>query len=324
MTAPPTAAVPPVDPSAQVPVSVVVAVLTYRRTEQLRALLPQLVAQAVELDATGAYDTTVVVVDNDPAADAAAVVAPLAPRVRHVHEETPGIANGRARAVAEAGSADLLVFIDDDEEPRPGWLTALVGTWADRGRPAGVVGRVSPTYAGQTDPWIDAGGFFRRRQHATGTPVTAASSANLLLDLGALRELGLTFDRGLGLRGGEDTLLTETLTRSGRRLLWCAEAEVVDHIPPERMNRRWVLRRAYSHGAVTSRVALGFAGGRATVRLRLAAIAAGRVLAGAGQAVVGRLTGRLGWRARGWRLVYRGAGMLVGTLGRDVTEYRRG
>lgn len=311
-------------PLQDVPVAVVVAVLTYRRTEQLRALLPQLVAQAEELDAAGDYATTVVVVDNDPAADAAAVVAPLAPRVRHVHEETPGIANGRARAVTEAAAADLLVFIDDDEEPRPGWLTALVGTWAERGRPAGVVGRVSPTYAGETDPWIDAGGFFRRRQYATGTPVPAASSANLLLDVHVLRDLGLTFDRSLGLRGGEDTLLTETLTRSGHSLLWCAEAEVIDHIPPERMDRRWVLRRAYSHGAVTTRVALGFAAGGRTLRLRIAVIAAGRVLAGAGQALVGRLTGRLTWQARGWRLVYRGAGMLVGTLGRDVTEYRRG
>ncbi|WP_375426343.1 glycosyltransferase family 2 protein [uncultured Friedmanniella sp.] len=305
------------------PVSVVIGVLTYRRTQQLQSLLPQLVAQAEELDASGRYRTEVVVVDNDPDAGAAAVVASLAPRVRHVHEEVPGIANGRARAVSEAQTADVLVFIDDDEEPRPGWLTSLVGTWAEHGRPAGVVGRVTPTYAGTTDPWIDAGGFFRRRQHPTGTPVAAASSANLLLDLTALREMGLTFDRGLGLRGGEDTLLTESLTRSGRVLVWCAEAEVIDHIPPERMNRRWVLRRAYSHGAVSSRVAVGFAERPGTLRLRLAGLGAGRVVAGLGQAAVGRLMGRLGWRARGWRLAYRGSGMLVGALGRDVTEYRR-
>ncbi|SDR75701.1 Glycosyltransferase, GT2 family [Friedmanniella luteola] len=302
---------------------VVVAVLTFRRAEQLGVLLPQLVAQAEELDADGSWSTTVVVVDNDPARSGEPVAAAHAPRVRYVHEEVPGIAAGRARAVAEAGDADALVFIDDDEEPTPGWLARLVGTWHAEGRPAGVVGRVSPTYAGVSDPWVDAGGFFRRRRHATGTEVAAASSANLLLDLRLLRALGLTFDRGLGLRGGEDTLLTQSLTRAGHRLIWCDEAEVVDHIPPSRMDRRWVLRRAFSHGAVASRIELGFAARVLPVRARLAVGAVARVAAGLLRALLGRLRGDLGQRARGWRLAAKGAGMLVGALGRDVAEYRR-
>ncbi|GAA1851469.1 glycosyltransferase family 2 protein [Microlunatus capsulatus] len=303
--------------------AVVVAVLTFRRADQLAVLLPQLVDQAAGLDAAGPWTTTVVVVDNDAARSAEPVAAAHAPRVRYVHEETPGIAAGRARAVAEAADADVLVFIDDDEEPAPGWLTGLLGTWHAEGRPAGVVGRVSPTYAGVTDPWIEAGGFFKRRRYPTGTEVAAASSANLLLDLRLLRALGLTFDRGLGMRGGEDTLLTRTLTRAGHRLVWCDEAEVVDHIPPARMDRRWVLRRAFSHGAVASRIELGFAGGGVTARLRLAAGALARVAAGLLRALLGRLGGGLGQRARGWRLAAKGAGMLVGALGRDVAEYRR-
>lgn len=302
---------------------VLVAVLTYQRLDQLAALLPQLVDQADRLDASGSYATAVVVVDNDPGQGAAAVVAALAPRVRYAHEATPGIAAGRARAVSEGADADLLVFVDDDERPAPGWLVALVGTWAGRGRPAGVVGRVSPTFDGRMDPWVEAGGFFRRRRHATGTPVAAASSANLLLDLNVLRELDLTFDRRLGMRGGEDTLLTTTLTRFGRSLLWCDEAEVVDLIPPSRMNRRWVLRRAYSHGAVASRIELGFARRRTAVRVRLGVGGAGRVAFGLARAGAGLVTGRLGWRARGWRLAAKGSGMLVGALGRDVVEYTR-
>ena len=303
--------------------TVLVAVLTYRRTDQLRHLLPQLVAQAEQLDGHGAYRTSVVVIDNDPDSSAAPVVEPLTPRVRYVHEATPGIAAGRARAVSEGDGADVLVFVDDDEEPLPGWLTALVSTWADGGRPAGVVGRVSPTYAGETDPWIDAGGFFKRRRYATGTPVGAASSANLLLDLGLLRRLGLTFDRRLGMRGGEDTLLTATLTRAGHQLLWCDEAEVRDHIPPARMDRRWVLRRAFSHGAVLSRVELGLTEHPRRARVILALSSVARVAAGLIRAALGLLTRRLGDRARGWRLAAKGAGMLVGVLGRDRGEYRR-
>ena len=49
--------------------------------------------------------------------------------MRYVHEPAPGISAGRNRALDEAGDADLLSFIDDDEVPRPGWLSALIDTW---------------------------------------------------------------------------------------------------------------------------------------------------------------------------------------------------
>ena len=314
-----------VPPPANDLVSVIVAVLTYRREVQLGLLLPQLVAQAERLDDAGLTRsaTTIVVVDNDASGSARPIAEPWSPRVRYVHELTAGIAAGRARAVREAAGADVVVFIDDDEEPTPEWLAGMVGTWLHHGRPGGVAGRVCPTYAGETDPWIDAGGFFKRRQYATGTPVPAASSANLLLDLGALRDLELNFDERLGLRGGEDTQLTQTLTRSGRQLLWCNEAAVIDHIPPSRMNRRWVLRRAFSHAAVTSRLALHFSGGGPVARAKLGLVGLGRIVAGLGMAAAGVATRRLRFRARGWRLVYRGAGLLFGSLGRDVVEYGR-
>ena len=303
-------------------IDVVVAVLTYRRPDQLRTLLPQLDRQSRELEQAFSCRSTILVVDNDPDGSAASLAATVS-GVRYVHEPIPGIAAGRARAVDEAGGADVVVFIDDDEEPMPGWLANLVRTWIDRGRPAGVAGRIAPTYDGVMDPWIEAGGFFRRRRYATGTVVHAASSANLLLDLGSLRDRGLNFDSRLGLRGGEDTLLTSTLTRNGAPVVWCDEAAVIDHIPPSRMSRRWVLRRAFSHGSVASRTELAFTGGSLQAKGRLAIAAAARIGAGTVAAMAGVAAQRLRWRARGWRLVYKGAGMLAGAVGRDVTEYRR-
>ena len=159
-------------------------------------------------------------------------MAGAGPCVRYVHEDVPGIAAGRARAVDEAGTADLLVFIDDDEVPTPELAGGALATWqslrsAGRRRRQGVA-----DLHGVSDPWIDAGGFFVRPRRTTGSLVAAASSANLLLDLRVLRRLGIGFDRGLGMAGGEDTMVTRQLTDAGERLVWCHEAEVIDVIPP--------------------------------------------------------------------------------------------
>ncbi len=304
-------------------IEVVVAVLSYRRVDHLRQLLPQLIQHCVELAADRSYRASILVIDNDPAGSARPASSTYGPRVRYVLETEAGIAAGRARAVQEAAGADALVFIDDDERPATGWLVHLVSAWVQHDRPAGVVGRVSPTYAGTTDPWIAAGGFFVRPRSATGSSVLAASSANLLLDVALLRRLDLTFDRRLGLRGGEDTLLTRTLTRAGHRLLWCDEAEVIDLIPEERMRRRWVLRRAFSHGIAASRVEVALAARPRATRVRLTAAGLLRVLAGTTRLVLGLVSRRLVDQARGCRLICRGAGLTIGALGLDLAEYRR-
>lgn len=302
---------------------VVVAVLTFQRLESLARLLPQLGGQAIKLDANLPCSTRILVVDNDPTGSARLTVEGSDGRVSYAHEPVPGIAAARARAVEEARNADVVVFIDDDEEPSPGWLVAMVGTWRSHGRPAGVVGRVSAVQPADVDPWITAGGFFTRRSYTTGTRVSAASSANLLLDIACLRRLQLSFDARLGLRGGEDTLLTRSLTERGEELVWCNEAEVIDLVEPSRLNRRWVLKRAYSHGVVASRVDLALSRYPWQTRPRLVIGSTARIAAGLVQAAAGVLTGQLAHRARGWRMIFRGAGRLAGSLGRDVVEYRR-
>ena len=115
-----------------------VAVLTYLRNAYLAELLPALVEQAGP--AAGRARVRILVVDNDPAGGAERTVgeaagaarpdgaAPTdtAPEIVYVHEPEPGIVAGRNRALDESAHEHLLVFIDDDELPRPGWLAALL------------------------------------------------------------------------------------------------------------------------------------------------------------------------------------------------------
>ncbi|WP_460445969.1 glycosyltransferase family 2 protein [Angustibacter aerolatus] len=300
----------------------VIAVLTYRRPDDLAQVLPALVVQA----AATAPRARVLVVDNDPDAGAReAVAAFAADGVEYAHEPQPGIAAARNRALDAAGDAELLVFIDDDERPDDGWLRALVQVQREHGC-AAVVGPVRSEFDGELTPWVAAGRFFDRRRLETGAPVDVAATNNLLLDLRQVRDAGLRFDERFGLSGGSDSLFTRQLVAAGGRMVWCAEAMVTDRVPASRTTRRWVLQRAFRSGNTHTRALVALAGspaGRLRVRLRVVPEGLVRVVGGVVRVVQGVVTRDLGRRVRGVRTICRGAGMVAGTWGIVYSEYAR-
>lgn len=301
---------------------IAIAILTYRRPEELRGLIPELAAQ---VDAAGRV-IDVMVVDNDPEASAREVVASFAGLgVRYVHEPAPGIAHGRNRALDESAGARLLIFIDDDERPCPGWLAAMLATYERTGA-AGVTGPVYPDYDGKPDPWLVAAGIFIRKEYPDGHEMPAAGTGNLLLDLDQVRELGLRFDDRFGMTGGSDTLFTRSLVKAGRRIVYAASAAVFDKVPASRMTRAWGRQRYFRVGNTWSRTSIELADGRverSVLRARLTVLGLARAGYGAMRAGLGLLTGSLDHRARGERAIVRGLGMVTGAWGRAYVEYRR-
>lgn len=314
--------------------TIAVAVLTYRRPEELREGLPLILEQLAQLgaDLGRPVNGRVVVVDNDPAASAEAVVASIrdtaAPPgvLEYVVEPAAGIAAARNRALDEGREAQLLVYIDDDERPRENWLCSLVRTWEHTGA-AAVMGRVISEFDGDLDPWVAAGDFFRRRSMPTGTEITVAAAGNLLLDLRQVREFGVRFDPRLALGAGEDSLFSRQLVARGGRMVWCEESAATDCVPPARMTRRWVLARAWSHGNTESIVDLYLTHGAVRRMLvRASAIGRGllRMIGGAGRYLLGVVTRSRRHQARGLRTAYRGAGIAAGGTGVAYQEYARG
>jgi succinoglycan biosynthesis protein ExoM len=302
--------------------TVLVAMLTYKRPDDLPEATRAVVDQLDDVDA----DASLLVVDNDPEASAMPLAGRYdAGRVRFVHEPEPGIPAGRNRALDESGDADALVFIDDDERPTAGWLRALVTTWQRTGATA-VVGPVISTFPHDPEPWIAQGGFFERRRPPTGTELSVAATNNLLLDLRQLAELGVRFDRTLGMTGSDDTMLTRQIHRRGGRMVWCDEARVVDVVPEARLTRRWVVQKAFRTGNSWSLVALRLEDRPAAKlgqRLRLTGRGLVRVGGGAARVVAGLITGSVAHRARGTRTLARGLGMATGAWGYVYAEYRR-
>ena len=312
------------------PLRVRIAVLTYRRPDDIAAALPRLVSQAVAV-AGDQVQADIVVVDNDPAGSARDLVRAYARAhaevaIHYENEAQPGISAARNRALATAGDRDVLVFIDDDERPSESWLAQLLATYAEH-RSAAVVGPVVSEFEVPPDSWVRAGRFFDRRRLPTGTPVDVAATNNLLLDLHQIRRLGLAFDARFGISGGGDTMFTRDLHRRGGRLIWNDEAVVIDVVPAARTTRGWVLRRALRSGTSWSATSLQLAGTgrqRLLTRGRLTGRGLVRLAGGGARMLAGTLLRRPDHQARGLRSAARGAGMLSGAWGFVYSEYKRG
>ena len=309
-------------------VTVSISVVTYRRPQSLSELLPLLQREMRDLpeDLSARFELDIVVVDND-VAETARTVCELHDDVPYVTEARPGISAARNRALSVAAASRVIVFIDDDERPRPGWLGSLLQLWITT-RAAAISGPVVPVFPGVLDSWIAEGGFNARSHQAglrTGDQIRSAATNNLLLDMRLVRSLGLRFDEDYGLTGGEDTMFTRSLHRSGGVLLWCAEAVVEDVVPLERMTRSYVLRRTYNLSNATTAVELAIADSaeRPRLLLRTAVLSVVRVVAGSVRACWGTLTGGERNEARGRRMISRGRGSAAALLGRRAIPYAR-
>lgn len=304
---------------------ITVGLLTFRRPDDLRDTLPLVREQVEAINKKEDVEANLLVIDNDPERSAKPLVEQVGGAVtRYVAEPVPGISAGRNRAIDESGRSDLLVFIDDDERPGVAWLQTLFDMWR-RERSTAVVGRVVSELPSDLDPWVIAGRFFIRPVRPTGMMMSTAATNNLLLDLNHVRRHELRFDLSLGLSGGEDNLFSRQLIASGGTIVFTNEAVVTDVVPVERTSRRFLLRRAWSHGNTTAvvDVRLAHRRDRLLTRIRLLAKGLVRVVGGAVRAVGGIAIRSPRHNARGLRAVYRGCGMMVGALGVVYQEYAR-
>jgi succinoglycan biosynthesis protein ExoM len=302
--------------------SVAIAVLTYRRPQVLETLLPELERQARAQEPPA----RVIVIDNDPEASARETVHALGlAGTSYVHEPRPGIGAARNTAIRAAHDCRTLVFIDDDEIPDPDWLAALLRAHRHLGG-AAISGPVLRTHEREPAAWIAAARVFERRRHPTGTPLEAAGTGNLLVDLEHIRRHQLAFDEELGLVGGSDHLFTKQIRRSGAAIYWCDEATVTEFVPAGRLTGSWTLRRGYRSGSTEVRVALILSTstyGRAWIRARSITAGLARLGLGASRVLAGTLTRDPDRLGRGAWTAARGAGFVGASLGHRYVEYRR-
>lgn len=301
---------------------VAICIITFQRPKGLRAALEAVNAQAFESERP---DLRVVVVDNDPEGSARAVCDAMRETmsipVDYAVEPRRGIPFARNRCIEIARpGADWISFIDDDEEPAPGWMAELLRI--QREHQADVVtGPVVPRFVGEVPRWAEKGQFFHRVRHATGTRRDRAFTNNVLFRADIFDRVAPHFDERMAMTGGSDSHFSQRVARAGFRIVWADEAEVTETFPASRITARWVYQRAYRIGTTSAFVARDIQPLPAALAVILPR-AVVQLVPGAVMATVGWLAGRH-HGIRGVRRVCYGAGMLVGLVGGRYEEYRQ-
>ena len=305
---------------------VLVAVATYKRVDLLDILLESLTKLTFEK--TPKIELAIAVIDNDPAMSAESVFEERAKhspwRMTYHTEEKPGVTFVRNQALALADGSDFLAFIDDDEFATPQWLDELMARQQET-KAAAVFGPVHPVYNEDAAAWVRNWGVHGKYIDADEEQTKPGATSNCLIDMHVLRKEALTFDPKMSLTGAEDTLFFSILLDRGYKFHRASKALVHEHIPNNRAEADWILKRWYRTGVTDSIVA----GRNSSEPLnRAKALVGGVIRLGLGGAAAAATTIiRLGWKnplvMKRLYTVCRGAGMVSYAVGGSYEEYSR-
>jgi glucosyl-dolichyl phosphate glucuronosyltransferase len=151
-----------------------------------------------------------------------------------------------------------VAMIDDDVVPARDWLRTVAEPVL-AGRCAGVGGRVMLDPSVERPRWFDeeAVGPFLARWDLGDVPRELDEkefilTANCAFDTARLRSTG-GFEPALGPQGdtplvNDDALLVRRIREAGGSVRWLPEAVVYHELPASRLNRRYLMRRAFAQG----------------------------------------------------------------------------
>jgi glycosyltransferase involved in cell wall biosynthesis len=195
---------------------------------------------------------TVLIVDNSPTGTAADVVEDFARSgvvtVQYVHVPQRGLSRARNTVLESGlGHGELLAMIDDDEDPEPWWLEALLECRQATG--AGIVtGPVVPRFGADAPAWLVEGEFLVLAPYPDGAQLHEAISGNALLHLPTIKAVGVRFDHRYDRTGGEDQLFFRQAASAGVEIRYAANATVHETVPPERTTFSFLVRRELRKG----------------------------------------------------------------------------
>ena len=231
---------------------------TYRRVE----LVMQAVEECLKQSAGVSEAMEIVVVDNCPDRTAEEAVKKCRSgevTVRYIHEPKTGVASARNTAV-RAARGRFVIFLDDDQSPREGWLQAFIT--AAKGGAKAAFGPLTPVYdvpPAKYGALLDRI-FSRRLPVQDGDEITNLypylGTGNSIFDKAACFPNDPPFDIRFNKIGGEDVWMLKGLCSRNIPLKWSAGAYVLERVPPGRMTSSYLARRRYQSGQIRSLLTL--------------------------------------------------------------------
>jgi GT2 family glycosyltransferase len=200
-----------------------------------------------------ACDELIIVVDHNP--ELARRLTEEYPNAVVVESTGPRGLSGARNTGVSVATGDVLVFLDDDAAPRPGWLRHLVAPFADASI-AATGGRAEPRWERGERPewlpeeldWVVGCSFRGQAKGDVRNPI----GASMALRASMVERVG-GFSTALGRIGTlpvgcEETEMGLRINRAGGRIV-LADESIVDHfVPASRSRLRYVLRRCYAEG----------------------------------------------------------------------------
>ncbi len=240
------------------------AVPTHNRAATLGETLTSLAALCLP----AGVEAECVVVDNNSADRTPAVVEECAARapfaMRRVFEPRAGSSFARNRAVDEA-RGEFILFVDDDAVADPQWAREMLAAMEQR-RLDAACGMVLPRWESAPPRWLGPSLYVRFAVHderalAAAPPAQAEVlrnyfSANAGFRRSCFERFG-RFREDLGVVGGnpisgEDTELFARIIARGGAMGFVPAARVFHLVPAARMNRRYLVRKAFAFGVGTA------------------------------------------------------------------------
>jgi glycosyltransferase involved in cell wall biosynthesis len=253
---------PPVTPTQEMSVSVVLCAYTLERWDDLFAAVMSVRAQTVK-----AHEI-IVVIDNNT--EMLASVRRSLAGVTVLHNEGPRGAGQARNLGVQRASGSVIAFLDDDARADHRWIENALRAFEDQST-IGVGGTIDPDWEGSQPRWMAREFYWTVGCTYTGlpdsrTPVRNLIAANMFVRRQAFLELG-GFRAGFGKTGARSgTEETELCIRAQQRwphAVWIYDprVRVMHRVPHARSRIPYFIQRCYDEGIAKASV-VGFVGGR--------------------------------------------------------------
>ena len=233
--------------------TIAVAICTFRRNDLLTILMEALAVCAERVRDRAAVGVAIVDDTKEgharPVAEAFADRFELGVEYRISGRQNISIARNVALETA-LGIADWIVMTDDDCEPPPQWLGALLDL-QERTRADAVTGRMVRRVPEGSPSWITEQPFLDLgvEEPADGAEMPAAATFNTLISGKWLKSHpNIRFDPAMGVIGGEDMVFFRAARAAGLTIRFSKEAFVYENEPPERATFGYQLYVHFWHG----------------------------------------------------------------------------
>ena len=247
--------------------SITVCICTFNRCDRLKTLVTDLRKQISPIP----FD--ILIINNNSTDQTEDVLQKLTEEegipLRYVTESQQGISYARNRAISECLNNDFMLFMDDDELPSQGLISAATDALINENADC-VGGRVEVCFGEIVRPrWLSDSlmGFLAETDYGTQTLWISDTSkplwtANIAYNMAIFRDNPtLRFDlrynrKGEGVGGGEDVIMFEQLVDRKYRIRYRPDMIVKHYIDSWKIKRSYFLKLHFIAGIKEGRYEL--------------------------------------------------------------------